>query len=145
MGSMYAAVLFISIDNTSPVEPVVAIERSVFYRETSVHGGAGTTATGLKGGCPTTIIPFFGDQFFLVDRVHEKGVGPATIPITELCVERLSNAINFMLDLEITDTGLPRTKRYGKQPQKVLDPDELDGSIGHDSAFEPKRATTPRY
>ncbi|KAJ6730632.1 STEROL 3-BETA-GLUCOSYLTRANSFERASE UGT80B1 [Salix viminalis] len=29
------------------------------------HGGAGTTATGLRAGCPTTIVPFFGDQFFL--------------------------------------------------------------------------------
>ncbi|GLT54027.1 hypothetical protein SLA2020_272610 [Shorea laevis] len=28
------------------------------------HGGAGTTAAGLKAACPTTIIPFFGDQPF---------------------------------------------------------------------------------
>ncbi|GKE05763.1 sterol 3-beta-glucosyltransferase UGT80B1, partial [Tanacetum coccineum] len=29
------------------------------------HGGAGTTATGLRAGCPTTIVPFFGDQYFV--------------------------------------------------------------------------------
>ncbi|CAN4102070.1 unnamed protein product [Withania somnifera] len=28
------------------------------------HGGAGTTAAGLKAACPTTIVPFFGDQPF---------------------------------------------------------------------------------
>ncbi|KAG2700044.1 hypothetical protein I3760_07G215100 [Carya illinoinensis] len=33
MGSMYAAVLFIGIQNASSVQPVVAIERTVFYRE----------------------------------------------------------------------------------------------------------------
>ncbi|XP_074586920.1 ABC transporter G family member 36-like [Curcuma longa] len=33
MGSMYAAVLFIGVQNASSVQPVVAIERTVFYRE----------------------------------------------------------------------------------------------------------------
>jgi sterol 3beta-glucosyltransferase len=33
------------------------------------HGGAGTTAAGLRAGCATIIHPFFGDQFFWADRV----------------------------------------------------------------------------
>ncbi|ONK59473.1 uncharacterized protein A4U43_C08F6790 [Asparagus officinalis] len=33
MGSMYSAVLFIGVQNASSVQPVVAIERTVFYRE----------------------------------------------------------------------------------------------------------------
>lgn len=33
MGSMYAAVLFIGIQNSSSAQPVVAVERTVFYRE----------------------------------------------------------------------------------------------------------------
>ncbi|KAK4277139.1 hypothetical protein QN277_015181 [Acacia crassicarpa] len=33
MGSMYAAVLFIGVQNAKSVQPVVAIERTVFYRE----------------------------------------------------------------------------------------------------------------
>ncbi|KAG4137149.1 hypothetical protein ERO13_D07G054100v2 [Gossypium hirsutum] len=33
MGSMYAAVLFLGIQNASSVQPVVAVERTVFYRE----------------------------------------------------------------------------------------------------------------
>ena len=28
------------------------------------HGGAGTTAAGLLASCPTTVVPFFGDQSF---------------------------------------------------------------------------------
>ncbi|MFS7980703.1 putative ABC-2 type transporter [Helianthus anomalus] len=33
MGSMYAAALFLSVQNASAVQPVVDIERTVFYRE----------------------------------------------------------------------------------------------------------------
>ncbi|KNA04634.1 hypothetical protein SOVF_197830, partial [Spinacia oleracea] len=65
------------------------------------HGGGGTTAAGLKAGCPTTIVPFFGDQFFWGDRIHEKGLGPEPIPVNQLTVEALSNAIRFMLDPEV--------------------------------------------
>ncbi|CAI0473847.1 unnamed protein product [Linum tenue] len=35
MGSMYAAIIFLGVQNASSVQPVVAIERSVFYRERS--------------------------------------------------------------------------------------------------------------
>ncbi|GAA0169413.1 ATP-binding cassette [Lithospermum erythrorhizon] len=33
MGSMYAAVIFLGVQNASSVQPVVAVERTVFYRE----------------------------------------------------------------------------------------------------------------
>jgi len=33
MGSMYGAVLFIGVNNASTVQPVVAVERTIFYRE----------------------------------------------------------------------------------------------------------------
>lgn len=33
IGAMYAAVLFVGINNCSTVQPIVAIERTVFYRE----------------------------------------------------------------------------------------------------------------
>lgn len=33
IGAMYAAVLFVGINNCSTVQPVVAVERTVFYRE----------------------------------------------------------------------------------------------------------------
>ena len=36
MGSMYAAVLFIGFQNAASVQPVVAVERTVFYRERAV-------------------------------------------------------------------------------------------------------------
>ncbi|KAH7525113.1 hypothetical protein FEM48_Zijuj06G0190700 [Ziziphus jujuba var. spinosa] len=74
------------------------------------HGGAGTTATGLRAGCPTTIVPFFGDQFFWGDRIHQKGLGPAPIPIAQLSIDNLSNAIKFMLQPEVKSQAVEISK-----------------------------------
>lgn len=74
------------------------------------HGGAGTTASGLKAGCPTTIVPFFGDQFFWGDNIHQKGLGPEPIPIAHLNVESLSNAIRFMLQPEVKSQAMEIAK-----------------------------------
>lgn len=40
------------------------------------HGGAGSTAAGLRAGRPTLICPFLGDQPFWGARVHALGAGP---------------------------------------------------------------------
>jgi UDP:flavonoid glycosyltransferase YjiC (YdhE family) len=58
------------------------------------HGGAGTTAAGLRAGKPSVIVPFFGDQPFWGRRVAALGVGPAPIPRRKLTVERLARAIH---------------------------------------------------
>jgi sterol 3beta-glucosyltransferase len=57
------------------------------------HGGAGTTAAGLRAGVPSIVIPFMGDQPFWGRRVAALGVGPAPIPRRRLTVERLAQAI----------------------------------------------------
>lgn len=57
------------------------------------HGGAGTTAAGLRAGVPSVVIPFFGDQPFWGQRMAELGVGPAPIPRRRLTIERLARAI----------------------------------------------------
>ena len=57
------------------------------------HGGAGTTAAGLRAGRPTVVCPFFGDQPFWGRRVEALGVGPAAIPQARLTPERLADAV----------------------------------------------------
>ncbi|MBL8045001.1 MAG: glycosyltransferase family 1 protein [Anaerolineales bacterium] len=57
------------------------------------HGGAGTTAAGLRAGVPSIIIPFFADQPFWGARVADLGVGPAPIPRPQLTAERLAQAL----------------------------------------------------
>jgi sterol 3beta-glucosyltransferase len=57
------------------------------------HGGAGTTAAGLRAGVPSIVVPFFADQPFWGHRVAQLGVGPAPIPRAQLTAERLAAAI----------------------------------------------------
>jgi sterol 3beta-glucosyltransferase len=57
------------------------------------HGGAGTTAAGLRAGKPSIITPLFGDQPFWGDRVFHLGAGPKPVRQRELTVDRLAAAI----------------------------------------------------
>ncbi|KAL6214409.1 hypothetical protein ACLB2K_013843 [Fragaria x ananassa] len=74
------------------------------------HGGAGTTAAGLKAACPTTIVPFFGDQPFWGERVHARGVGPAPIAVDEFSLPKLVAAINYMLDPKVKERAIELAK-----------------------------------
>ncbi|GMH02524.1 hypothetical protein Nepgr_004363 [Nepenthes gracilis] len=74
------------------------------------HGGAGTTAAGLKAACPTTVVPFFGDQPFWGERVHARGVGPPPIPVDEFSLPKLVDAIKFMLEPKIKDRAVELAK-----------------------------------
>ncbi|XP_059436708.1 sterol 3-beta-glucosyltransferase UGT80A2-like isoform X3 [Corylus avellana] len=74
------------------------------------HGGAGTTAAGLKAACPTTVIPFFGDQPFWGEQVHARGVGPAPIPVDEFSLDKLVDAIRFMLDPKVKENAVELAK-----------------------------------
>jgi sterol 3beta-glucosyltransferase len=62
------------------------------------HGGAGTTAAGLRAGVPTIIIPFFGDQPFWGRRVAELGVGTAPIPRKQLTAKKLAAAMHRVVN-----------------------------------------------
>lgn len=57
------------------------------------HGGAGTTAAGLRAGVPGVVIPFSNDQFAWGQRVYELGVGAQPIPRKKLTAENLSQAV----------------------------------------------------
>jgi UDP-glucoronosyl and UDP-glucosyl transferase len=61
------------------------------------HGGAGTTAIGLRLGRPTVIVPFFGDQAFWARMVYAAGAGPEPQPFKTLTAEKLANAIKVAL------------------------------------------------
>ncbi|KAG9243489.1 hypothetical protein BJ878DRAFT_510508 [Calycina marina] len=65
------------------------------------HGGAGTTAIGLKCGKPTMVVPFFGDQQFWGAMIHEAGAGAAPIPYKQLSIDNLANGIKECLTEEV--------------------------------------------
>jgi sterol 3beta-glucosyltransferase len=58
------------------------------------HGGAGTTAAGLRAGRPTLVCPFIADQPFWGRRVHALGVGARPIPQKRLTPDNLAAAIH---------------------------------------------------
>ena len=64
MGSMYAAVLFLGFQNASSVQPVVSVERTVFYRE---------RAAGMYSAMPYAIAQasFFFSTYWRVQNVKK--------------------------------------------------------------------------
>ncbi|KAI9735700.1 MAG: hypothetical protein M1818_006308 [Claussenomyces sp. TS43310] len=64
------------------------------------HGGAGTTAIGLKCGKPTMVVPFFGDQQFWGSMIQRAGAGADPVPYKELTAEKLAHGIKQLLTEE---------------------------------------------
>ena len=70
----------------APSDDVLMIEGAphevLFPRCSAVvhHGGAGSTAAGLRAGKPSLVVPFLGDQPFWGSRVHALGAGPSPVP-----------------------------------------------------------------
>jgi sterol 3beta-glucosyltransferase len=57
------------------------------------HGAAGTTATALRAGVASVIVPHNSDQFSWGRRMAELGVSPPPIPQRKLSVGQLEDAI----------------------------------------------------
>lgn len=57
------------------------------------HGGAGTTAAGLRSGVPSIVVPTRGDQPFWGRRVFDLGCGPAPIPRKKITADNLAAAM----------------------------------------------------
>jgi UDP:flavonoid glycosyltransferase YjiC (YdhE family) len=92
------------------------------------HGGAGTTAAGLRAGVPTVVVPFFADQPFWGRRVHALGVGPMPMSMKNLTGRGLADAISHTAShSEIQRNASDLGKRIrtedgvGKAVERVID------------------------
>lgn len=73
------------------------------------HGGAGTTAIGLKLSKPTFIVPFFGDQPFWGSMVQAAGAGKC-VHHSELTTANFAEAIKFL----VTDEARSNVDKIAK-------------------------------
>ena len=99
----------ITIDN--------APHRWLFPRVAAVvhHGGAGTTAAGLRAGRPTLICPFLGDQPFWGHQIEQLGAGPKPLPQRQLNADRLTQRIRAL----VTTAWLRRPRRWHRATTAV--------------------------
>jgi sterol 3beta-glucosyltransferase len=88
------------------------------------HGGAGTTAAGLRAGKPTVICPFVADQPFWGRRVAELGVGPSPIPQRNLTADNLGRAVQEAM----TDTRM--RQRAAELGAKIQAENGLGNAMG---------------
>lgn len=67
----------------------------LFNRVSAVchHGGAGTTAAGLRAGVPSIVVPFSNDQFAWAHRTYDLGVGSQPIYRKNFSKQALVNAL----------------------------------------------------
>jgi sterol 3beta-glucosyltransferase len=83
-------------ENILPIGPMP--HHSLFPHCKAVvhHGGAGTTAAGLRAACPTLICPFGFDQPFWGRVIYDRGLGPEPINLKDLTVENLATGLNLL-------------------------------------------------
>ena len=97
------------------------------------HGGAGTTAIGLKCGKPTMIVPFFGDQPFWGAMVGKAGAGAdGPVPYKHLTSDALAEGIRQCL--------MPQAKHAAEGLAKAI-ADEGDGAKNAVESFQRHLAT----
>lgn len=106
------------------------------------HGGAGTTAAGLRAGVPTIVIPHAADQPFWGNRVAAIGAGPKPIPVRKVTVENLVTALMQAntepirkqaeeIGIRIrSENGVARTISLLSHPSVSPASDPLPGEVG---------------
>eukprot|EP00668_Euglena_longa_P046579 GGOE01062264.1.p1 GENE.GGOE01062264.1~~GGOE01062264.1.p1 ORF type:complete len:784 (-),score=205.81 GGOE01062264.1:520-2838(-) len=107
--------------DTPPPQGVLTIGRAphewLMQRTAAVvhHGGAGTTAAGLRCGNPTLVCPFFGDQHFWGAMVERAGVGPAPCPIDSLTSAVLVEKFQCLMDPQVQDRAQAMGLRFAEE------------------------------
>ena len=61
------------------------------------HGGAGTTAAGLRAGRPALVVPHMADQPYWGRRIRELGAGPPPLPRAQLTADALAGRLAALL------------------------------------------------
>ncbi len=87
------------------------------------HGGSGTTGFGLRAGVPSVIVPFVFDQFYWGKRLSDLGLGPQSLPLRKLTVDRLSET----LDMALTDEKI--RMRAADMSEKIREEEGVKAAV----------------
>jgi sterol 3beta-glucosyltransferase len=103
LASGWGAMARDAVDLPSSIFPIEDVPHAwLFPRVLAVvhHGGAGTTAAGLRAARPTLVTAFFGDQPYFGTRVWRIGAGPRPILKKQLTADTLARGIEDLLGTE---------------------------------------------
>ncbi|WP_164918928.1 glycosyltransferase [Caproiciproducens sp. NJN-50] len=79
------------------------------------HGGAGTTAAGLRAGKPTLVVYFGGDQQFWGNRVYRAGAGPRPLARKGLTAKRFTRALELLEDARLRQNAARIARRLAQE------------------------------
>jgi hypothetical protein len=99
------------------------------------HGGAGTTAAGLRHGLPTFICPFFADQYMWAAMTKRAGVGPEPCPIDDLTEDILVERLVELGSPELKSKAMWMAEQMAKEDGIQGGLDHFLSSIPRDNAF----------
>lgn len=88
------------------------------------HGGAGTTQSSLRAGCPSIVVAHIADQFFWGSELYNHGVAAKPIKRQQATAAKLARAICQV-------TGNPQMKANAEMMGKAMqDEDGVQEAIG---------------
>lgn len=88
------------------------------------HGGAGTTAAGLKHGLPTFVCPFFADQYMWSEMVARASVGPRPCPVKDLTVDILTERLKDLTSAELKANAVALSEKMNAE-------NGIEGGVAH--------------
>ena len=97
------------------------------------HGGAGTTAAGLRYQLPTFVCPFFGDQYMWGEMVHRAGVGPEPCPISKLTTDVLIQKLSELTSTTIKEAAIALSVKMDNDDGVVNALDHFWSALPRDS------------
>ena len=91
------------------------------------HGGAGSTAAGLRAGVPSILVPHFADQPFWGQRVAALGVGPKAILRNKLTAHKLAEAIDTAVSSSLSNQSM--RQKAAELGQKIRAEDGIGRAV----------------
>ncbi len=110
----------------SDIYPLEQGPHSVLFPHCSLvvhHGGAGTTHTAVRAGCPSIVVIHWLDQTVWARRLHELGVAPRPVSRRHLTATKLARAIRAVQ----ADPGLRR--RAGELAVAMREEDGVKAAV----------------